>query len=113
MAGMFTVINNPDYNVLKDLQLDIGDLNTATITGQIVPMLRANTSLKSLNMMNVKIPIEITCQLLDALRGHPEITHIEMRNSKLGYTLEAELERFNQAMLELAQPPSKLQSVIF
>ena len=113
MAGMFRVINSPDFNSLKDLQLDIGDLNAAAITGHIVPMLRANTSLKSLNMMNVKIPIEITCQLLDALRSHPEMTHIEMRNSKLGYTLEAELERFNQAMLESAQPPSKLQSVIF
>ena len=65
-------------------------------------MLQANRSLKSMLLFNVKTPIETTCELLAAIGGHPTMESIELKNSVLGTSLEAELHRYKRAIIEMA-----------
>ena len=63
-------------------------------------------------MFQTKIHIELTIPLLKALGQHPSLVKIGLMKSKLGCTLEAELRRFESAILEMAQPPTALKSLI-
>ena len=93
---------DPRHQGLQELDLDIGDLKEAEVSNAIIPMLQQNTSLKALHLMHTKIPIEITCQLLQAMGRHASLKKVLLKNSKLGCVLEAELRRFERAILEMA-----------
>lgn len=97
---------------MQDLTLDIGDLKMPEVDQAIIPMLQSNTSLKSLHLMNVKLPIEGTCRLLQVLGQHSTLKRIQLSLSKLGISLEAELRRFERAILEMAQQPTELQTIL-
>ena len=84
---------------LKELDLDVGDLKEAEVNSAIVPMLQQNTSLKVFRLMNVKLPIEHTCLLLQALGRHPNLKSAILQTCKLGCILEAELRRLERAIL--------------
>ena len=75
-------------------------------------MLQQNTSLKLFRLMNVKLPIEHTCKLLQALGRHPSLKSAILTNCKLGCILEAELRRLERAILEMAQAPTALQTLV-
>ena len=87
-------------------------LERSWVVSAVIPMLRGNTSLKSLRLMSVKIPIEITCQLLTAMGNHAALKRITLKNSKLGCVMEAELRRFERAILEMAAAPTQLNALI-
>ena len=109
---MLMVLQQRAYRSLEELDLDIGDLKEAEVVSAVIPMLRGNTSLKSLRLMSVKIPIEITCQLLTAMGNHAALKRITLKNSKLGCVMEAELRRFERAILEMAAAPTQLNALI-
>lgn len=75
-------------------------------------MLRANSSLKSLVMFKMTIPIEITAQLLAAIGDHASLEKVAVLKSRFGASLEAELHRFERAILEAVKASTTLKSLI-
>ena len=43
---------------------------------------------------------------------HPTLQRITLKNSKLGCVLEAELRRFERAILEMAAAPTQLNTLV-
>lgn len=97
---------------LRRLDLDVGDLKENEIVNALIPMLRRNESLHVLRLMNTKVTLEITCQLLQALGSHENLKVIELRNSKLGCILETELRRFEREILAMAVVRKQLRVLI-
>ena len=82
------------------------------MTNAIIPMLRLNQTLRVLHIPNTKLPIEFTCQLLNAIGIHPTLKTVTLRLSRLGYILEPELRRLEREILSMAQAPTELETLI-
>ena len=78
-------------------------------------MLGANRSLKTLVMTrSVKLAIEVSIDLLNAIGGHRELQKVTIENAKVACSTERQFEELKDTIVAMAsQNSSKLRELIF
>ena len=103
LAGLSEVLANQACQI-EDLVLDFDNkLNGPTMERQVIQMLDNNTSLKSLWMTrSVKLAIDITHPLLQAIGRHTGLSRVTIENAKLSCSTESHFERLKETIVGMA-----------